>query len=112
MTGAEVTESIVHIAEIIAVVFAFAGLFAAGFVVRITQHRAQEWKDLALARSAVVDDLKAELGDLKAEVGQLRGAITALESVKAQEIAERVAEHLHNLMGVAPSVETNHRGDA
>lgn len=106
MTGAEIIGSLIDVGQGIVIVSGAAAVVAAFFVVRVTQHRAVEWKDLALARSEVVDTLRQELADLRQEVGKLQGAITALESVKAQEIAERVID----LMGQSAFVWDNPHG--
>lgn len=101
--------ALVRAAELVGAGMGIAALITAVILVRLTQKRAEEWRDLALARSAAVDDLKGQLADLREEVGVLRGAISALESVKAQEIAERVID----LMGQSAFTWDNpqHRPD-
>lgn len=86
--------SLLHVWELVTVAFAFAAMLAAGFVVRITQKRAEEWRDLATARGEQVDDLREQISELRAEIGEVRGEINAMKSIKAQEIAEQVVSLL------------------
>lgn len=47
----------------------------------------EEWREVAAAREAQIDDLEAKVDALSAQVGRLEGEIKALRSLQAQEIA-------------------------
>lgn len=79
-------------AEAIILVLTIVGAITAVFVVRLTQRRADEWKEIAIARGTQIEDFRSEVSDLRNEVAELRGAVTALESVNAEKIATRVVD--------------------
>lgn len=53
-----------------------------------------ELRDLVDTRGQKIDDLEAEVADLRREMDELRGQMKLLESLKAEEIAQRVVELL------------------
>ena len=92
----EVTAQLLAAGEVILMVIAIAGAIAAVAVVRLTQKRADEWKELAEARAAQVEDLKEKVAELRLDfskqISELRGAVSAMESLKSEQIAQKVSD--------------------
>ncbi len=78
--------------EVLGFILVVAGVISSILVVKLTKARAEEWKAIAEVRGVQLDDLREELVALRSEVAELRGGMLQLQNLKAEEIAERVAE--------------------
>jgi len=54
----------------------------------------QELKDLVDTRGEKIDDLRIEMKEMRREMDEMRGQMKLLQSLKAEEIAQRVVELL------------------
>jgi len=80
-------------AFVIACLTLVALVVGAFFVARATlsQKRTTEAEALATTRGAKIEDLEKEVGSLRERIATMEGQMTAIMSLKAEEIAAHVA---------------------
>lgn len=71
----------------------FILIFISAWGVRsgVLKSQRDEWRQLAEARGEKVSDMESQIQELRQDVAEMRGQLTALQAMKADEIAGKVA---------------------